>query len=276
MVFLADSRTNAGVDHISTFRKLQVFENPGERVVALMTSGNLAISQSVIKLLTQQDANSTTSLWNAANMHEAAERVGEAVRAIHERDAQALQRQGIDFNISLILGGQIGNTSCQLFQIYAAGNFIEASSEHPYLQIGEFKYGKPILDRVLRSDSSLDEAAKCVLVSMDSTLRSNVSVGLPLDLLVYETDSLRVTHFASIDENNQYFSMIRRTWGEKIKEIFADISNPEWTNPDAPDSLIPPDRVHQPVRVPTDTPVTAEPQPVLQTLAQAQKREQSC
>ncbi|MFC3338246.1 proteasome-type protease [Paracandidimonas soli] len=272
MVFLADTRTNAGVDHISTFRKLRVFERPGERVIVLMTSGNLAISQSIINLLSQQDGNSATSLWHAASMHDAAERVGEAVRSVHERDAQALQRQGIDFNINLILGGQIGNAPCQLFQIYSAGNFIEASSENPYLQIGEAKYGKPILDRVLRADTSLDEAAKCALVSMDSTLRSNVSVGMPLDLLVYETGSLRVTHFASIDENNQYFATIRRTWGERLKQVFAEITDPVWTSPDAPDTLVPADRVHQPIRMPSDTTgansAPTEPFPAPQTLAQ--------
>ena len=267
MVFLADTRTNA------------VFERPGERVIVLMTSGNLAISQSIINLLSQQDSNSATSLWHAASMHDAAERVGEAVRNVHERDAQALQRQGIDFNINLILGGQIGNAPCQLFQIYSAGNFIEASSENPYLQIGEAKYGKPILDRVLRADTSLDEAAKCALVSMDSTLRSNVSVGMPLDLLVYETGSLRVTHFASIDENNQYFASIRRTWGERLKQVFAEITDPVWTSPDAPDTLVPADRVHQPIRVPSDTTgassAPTEHFPAPQTLAQDQGKQQS-
>lgn len=276
MVFLADTRTNAGVDHISTFRKLRVFERPGERVIVLMTSGNLAISQSVINLLSQQDGNSSTSLWNATSLHDAAVRVGEAVRLVHDRDADALQRQGIDFNINLILGGQVGGAPCQLFQIYSAGNFIEASSENPYLQIGESKYGKPILDRVLQSNTSLDEAAKCALISMDSTLRSNISVGMPLDLLVYEANALRVTHFANIDENNQYFAMIRRAWGERLKQVFSEITDPVWTSPDAPDTLVPSGRVHQPIRAVVESGnTTPEPFPAPQTLAQDLGQRQS-
>lgn len=275
MVFLADSRTNAGVDQISTFRKLRVFERPGERVIALMTSGNLAISQAIITKLSQQDSASPTSIWNAASMHDAASRVGDAVRAVHERDAQALKNQGIDFNVNLILGGQIGQAPCQLFQVYAAGNFIEASPDSPYLQIGEAKYGKPILDRVLQADTSLDEAAKCALISMDSTLRSNISVGMPLDLLVYEAGSLRVTHFANIDEHNQYFGMIRKTWGERLKQVFSEITDPIWTSPDAPDSLVPGHRNHQPVRVPAQPDQPDSPTPAPQILAQGPGAEQA-
>ena len=137
MVFLADSRTNAGVDQISTCRKLRVFERPGERLLALMTSGNLAISQAIVALLAQRGPDDPQSIWNAATMQEAAQCVGDAVRAVHARDGQALKEQGIDFNVSLILGGQIGRAPCQLFQVYAAGNFIAASPEGPYLQIGE-------------------------------------------------------------------------------------------------------------------------------------------
>ena len=149
------------------------------------------------------------------------------------RAGRGLQRQP-DFR------GQIGAERCRLFQIYAAGNFIEAGEECPYFQIGEAKYGKPILDRVLQPDTPLDEAAKCALISMDSTLRSNISVGLPLDLLVYDTGALRVTHFASIDEHNEYFRMIRGTWGERLRQVFAEIPDPLWTNPESPDSWCPP------------------------------------
>jgi len=249
LVFLSDSRTNAGVDQISVFRKLKVFEQPGERVMALMTAGNLAISQSVVNMLAQHDATHPDSLWQAPDMFEAARRVGLAVRAVHDRDAEALAGQGVEFNVSIIFGGQIGAERCRLFQVYAAGNFIEASHECPYFQIGEAKYGKPILDRVLEPGTSLDEAAKCALISMDSTLRSNISVGLPLDLLVYEADTLRVTHFANIDEHNEYFRMIRGTWGERLRQVFAEIADPVWTSPVGRDSLVPANRVHQPVRV---------------------------
>lgn len=258
LVFLADSRTNAGMDQISVFRKLSVFERPGERVIVIMTAGNLAISQAVVNILAQCDSTRPESLWNSPNMFEAARRVGEAVRTVYHRDAQALQEQNVEFNVNLIFGGQIAGERCRLFQIYSAGNFIEATQECPYFQIGESKYGKPTLDRVLRPDSSLDEAAKSALISMDSTLRSNISVGLPLDLLVYEADSLRVTRFASIDENNAYFNMIRTTWGDRLRQVFAEIPNPVWTDASAPGSLVPASRVHQPVRVLPDHTGTGE------------------
>lgn len=268
MVFLADSRTNAGVDQISTFRKLRIFERQGERVIVLMTSGNLAISQAVVNLLAHDPEDAPGTLWTAATMHEAAIRVGEAVRTVHARESKPLQQQGIDFNINLIIGGQIGKGPCQLFQVYAAGNFIEAGPESPYLQIGEAKYGKPILDRVLHPGISLDEAAKCALISMDSTLRSNISVGMPLDLLVYETNALRVTRFACIDEDNRYFRMIRQAWGERLRQVFTEIADPAWTSPDAPDSLVPAGRSHQPVRMHAATGAAPTDLPAPQTLAQ--------
>jgi len=249
LVFLSDSRTNAGVDQISVFRKLNVFERPGERVVVLMTSGNLAISQAVLNVLAAHDETDAGSIWAAPTMYDVARLVGEAIRQVHRQDGAALLEQGIDFNVSLIVGGQIGQERCRLFQVYAAGNFIEAHQDCTYFQIGEAKYGKPILDRVLEPGTSLDEAAKCALISMDSTLRSNISVGLPLDLLVYDANSLSVTHFASIDEHNAYFQMIRNSWGERLRQVFAEIPDPIWTNPAADQSLVPANRVHQPVRV---------------------------
>jgi putative proteasome-type protease len=274
LVFLSDSRTNAGVDQVSVFRKLTLFEQPGERVMALMTAGNLALSQAVINLLRQYDANHPDSLWQAPDMAEAARRVGEAVREIHRRDAASLAEQGIEFNINIIFGGQIGMEPCRLFQVYAAGNFIEASSECPYIQIGESKYGKPILDRVLTAETTLDEAAKCLLISMDSTLRSNISVGLPLDLLVYEANSLRVTYFACIDEENEYFRMIRTTWGSRLRQVFGEIPDPVWTAPAGPDALAPARRVHEPVRVESAA-VSADQYAPAQVLAQDARRGQS-
>jgi putative proteasome-type protease len=227
LIFLSDSRTNAGVDQVGTFRKMTVFENPGDRMLVLMSAGNLAISQSIRQLISEH-ASAGKSLWNATSMYEAAQIVGEAVRTIYERDAKALGNFGIDFNVSMLLGGQIGSEPCRLFQIYSAGNFIEAQSETPFFQIGEAKYGKPILDRVITPATPLDEAAKCALISMDSTLRSNISVGLPLDLLVYEAGTLAVTRFVTIDENNQYFDMIRHTWGQQLKHVFEAIADPVW------------------------------------------------
>ena len=280
MVFLADSRTNAGVDQVSTFRKLRVFERPGDRMLALMTSGNLAISQAIVALLAQRGMEDPRSLWNAATMQEAAQCVGDAVRTVHARDSQALKEQGIDFNVSLILGGQIGQAPCQLFQVYAAGNFIAASPESPYLQIGEAKYGKPIVDRVLHTQTSLDEAAKCLLISMDSTLRSNISVGTPLDLLVYERDTLRVTRFACLDEDSQYLAMIRRTWGERLRQVFAEIPDPRWITPEplaAQDGApLPFAQRHQPVRVSAGGADAAHAAPTAhQILAQGATRSQA-
>jgi putative proteasome-type protease len=228
LVFLSDSRTNAGVDQVGTFRKMTVFENPGDRMMVLMTAGNLSISQSVRQLISEPDASGAKSIWSAATMHEAAQIVGAAVRKVHERDAASLREFGIDFNVSIVFGGQIGGERCRLFQIYSAGNFIETHNENTYFQIGEAKYGKPIIDRVVTTATPLDEAAKCALISMDSTLRSNISVGLPLDLLIYEAGSLAVTRFVTIDEKNQYFQMIRSTWGQQLKRVFESIADPVW------------------------------------------------
>jgi putative proteasome-type protease len=228
LVFLSDSRTNAGVDQISTFRKMLVFERPSERVLVLMTAGNLAIGQSVRQLIEERTSARGKNIWTVSSMVDAVRLVGEAVRDVRTRDAEALTEAGIEFSISFILGGQIGNERTRLFMVYAAGNYIEAHDESPYFQIGESKYGKPVIDRMIRPESSLDEGAKCALVSMDSTLRSNISVGLPLDLLCYEVNSLCVTRFTSIDHRNQYFQMIHNTWGQRLKQIFAEIPDPVW------------------------------------------------
>lgn len=246
LVFLSDSRTNAGVDHVGTFRKMTVYENPGDRTMVLMTAGNLSISQGVRQLLSEG-----ADIWTAPNMYEAARIVGEAVRTVQQRDAEALQRSGIDFNISIIFGGQIKGERCRLFQIYSAGNFIESHNENTYFQIGESKYGKPIIDRVVTPATGLDEAAKCALISMDSTLRSNISVGLPLDLLVYENERLAVTRFVTIDEKNQYFQMIRSTWGQQLKAVFEGIDDPVWNAaPGAGANVISSVNMHsKPVRV---------------------------
>lgn len=249
LVFLSDSRTNAGVDHIGTFRKLTVHERTGERLMVLMTAGNLSISQQVRSLLQEPAESGTPTLWNVSNMFEAARLVGQTVREVHKRDAEALKAMGVDFNVSILFGGQIGTEAPRLFQIYAAGNFIEAHSEQCYFQIGESKYGKPILDRVITPATPLDEAAKCALISMDSTLRSNISVGLPLDLLVYERNALKVTHFAAIDERNQYFQMIRSTWGQRLRQVFSEIPDPLWANPDSATSLQSVGVAHEPLRV---------------------------
>ena len=188
--------------------------------------------------------------------------VGEAIREVHQRDGQALKDAGIEFNCSFIFGGQIRGERMRLFQLYSAGNFIEATPENAYFQIGEAKYGKPIIDRVIQPETPLDEAAKCALISMDSTLKSNISVGLPLDLLVYEADTLRVTKFVHIDGSNQYMAMIRDTWGSRLKQVFAEIPDPTWF-----DSYVPPGaprlqtEIGQPVRAPLPPFVEVEAEP---------------
>lgn len=227
LVFLSDSRTNAGVDQISTFRKMHVYEVPGERVMVLLTAGNLAVSQSVASgLRVQMETAGERSLASAPNMFSAAKLVGDAVRKVHARDAESLKQFGIEFNVTLILGGQIKGEEPRLFNIYAAGNFIEATAETPYFQIGESKYGKPILDRVIEDDLSLDEVAKCCLISMDSTIKSNLSVGLPLDLLCYQRDTLRVDRRMQIDGKDAYFASIRDRWAEQLRKVFNELPAP--------------------------------------------------
>lgn len=230
LVCLSDSRTNAGVDHINTFRKMTVFERAGDRVLVLMSAGNLAITQAVISLLREHAAvQDRDSLWNAPTLFECARLVGETIRGVHRQDAEALKQFGVDFSASFILGGQIGDEPPRLFSIYAAGNFIEASIDTPYFQIGESKYGKPIVDRIVTSKTSLDEAAKCALISMDSTIRSNLSVGLPLDLLIYRRDELRVARHVSVDWDNPYFDMIHKEWGASLRQVFNALPDPDWS-----------------------------------------------
>jgi putative proteasome-type protease len=252
LVFLSDSRTSAGVDAISTFRKMMVYENPGDRFMVLLSAGNLSVSQSVREILQVEklpngDAEPIT-IWNATSMYDAARVLGSAVRRVQEQDGPSLRAAGIDFNCSMIFGGQIGNENMRLFMVYSAGNFIEATRETCFFQIGESKYGKPILDRVLTPTTPLDEAAKCALVSMDSTLKSNLSVGLPLDLLVYQAGALQSDQIAVIDEQNPYFQMIHNTWGQRLREVFEGIDDPHWDGGDATHPLLMASPRYEPMR----------------------------
>jgi putative proteasome-type protease len=233
LVFLSDSRTNAGIDQISTFRKMIVYEKPDDRFMVLLSAGNLSISQSVREILQLEKIDRgidqpPLTIWNAESMFDAARVLGAAVRRVHQQDGPSLRASGIDFNASMIFGGQIKGEVMRLFLVYSEGNFIEATRETCFFQAGESKYGKPILDRVLTPYTSLDEAAKCALVSMDSTLQSNLSVGLPLDLLVYREGELRSEQIACIDDQNPYFQMIHRTWGQRLREVFEGITDPAW------------------------------------------------
>jgi len=230
LVLLSDSRTNAGVDQINTFRKMATFQKPNERVLVLLSAGNLAITQAVVNLLHEvpEKADQPPRIYRAKNMFNAARVVGDALREIHDRDGGMLKEHGHDFNANFILGGQINGEEPRLFHIYAAGNFIESSIDTPYFQIGESKYGKPIIDRVISRSSSLAQAAKCALVSMDSTIRSNLSVGPPLDLAIIRRDEYRLGTHISIDLDNEYFKMIRTRWGFALQEVFAELPNPNW------------------------------------------------
>ena len=232
LVFLSDSRTNAGVDQISSFRKMMIYERTGDRFMALLSAGNLSISQSVREILQVEKLDNglepPITMWNATSMFDVARVLGSAIRRIYDQDARALQHSGVEFNASLILGGQIGDEPMRMFLMYSAGNFIEATRETCYFQIGESKYGKPVLDRMITPLTPLDEAAKCALVSMDSTLKSNLSVGLPLDLLVYKANALQSEQIVCIDEHNPYFAMVRGAWGQKLRQVFESLDDPQW------------------------------------------------
>jgi putative proteasome-type protease len=231
LVFLSDSRTNAGVDQINTFRKMSTFQQTHWRALVLLSAGNLAITQAVVNKLQEPgpDASDPPPILQATNMFHAARVVGDALRAVHDRDAAYLKEQGHDFNGTFILGGQIRGEEPRLFHIYPAGNFIESSIDTPYFQIGESKYGKPIIDRVISRSSSLAQAAKCALVSMDSSMRSNLSVGPPLDLAIIRRDEFRIATHISIDLDNEYFKMIRSRWGAALQEVFNELPNPNWS-----------------------------------------------
>ncbi|MCY7314228.1 MAG: proteasome-type protease [Rubrivivax sp.] len=259
LVFLSDSRTNAGLDAISIFRKMMIYEEPGERFMVMLSAGNLSISQSVRELLQVQKIDGANganganggqpiTIWNATSMFDAARVLGATVRRVHAQDGQALKAAGVDFNAGMIFGGQIKGEAMRLFLVYSAGNFIEATRETCFFQAGESKYGKPILDRVLTPTTQLDEAAKCALVSMDSTLKSNLSVGLPLDLLVYREGRFRSDELVCIDEHNPYFRMIHSTWGQRLREGFEGIDDPRWDGGDATHPLMVGAARHEPMR----------------------------
>jgi putative proteasome-type protease len=229
MVLASDSRTNAGVDHIAKFRKMRVFERQDDRVIVILSSGNLSITQSAISLLEHNaTAGNAHNLWNVRSMFEVAELLGESLREIRRRDTPYLMQSNVDSNASFMVGGQISGEHQRLFRLYSEGNFIEATPETPYFQIGESKYGKPVIDRVINRKTSLVDAAKCILVSFDSTMRSNISVGLPIDMVWYRNDSLRLLLQRHIDEDDAYFNMIHTQWGEGLRRVFTQLPDPEW------------------------------------------------
>ncbi|RLM21398.1 peptidase [Brenneria alni] len=225
LVFASDSRTNAGVDHIATFKKLHVFHHDDQRVLVIQCAGNLATTQSIISLLSARiEAQETPNLMQTSTMYHAAMLLGETVREVIHRDSQSQQSgSNTNFGCNLILGGQINGEAPRLFHIYPEGNFIEATDDTPYFQIGESKYGKPIIDRVLSMDTPLEQAMCCALISIDSTLRSNLSVGLPLDVMIYRAHSFDSSEQQRITESNPYFIQIRKAWSEGLLNTFRQL-----------------------------------------------------
>jgi putative proteasome-type protease len=230
MIFASDSRTNAGVDQVATFSKMRVYEKPDDRVIVALTSGNLAMTQGVVNLLDRQarSPEGARTIWSVDTMYDAAQIVGGALREMRRRDAAFLEASHIEVHSDLVVGGQIGSEAPRLFHVYSEGNFIEATEETPYFQLGESKYGKPILDRVLSPALPQKEAAKCVLISFDSTMKSNISVGLPIDLLWYPRDSLRVGLQHRIREGDPYFTMLRSRWAGGLRRVFTELPDPDW------------------------------------------------
>jgi putative proteasome-type protease len=229
MIFASDSRTNAGVDNFAKFCKMTVFERRGERVLVLLSSGNLAGTQAVTSVLKQRaDAEGLPNLWNVRTMFDVATLVSDAMRDIDHRDGKFLAANEGGFNASFILGGQIVGESPRLFRIYSEGNFIEAGLDTPYFQTGETKYGKPIIDRVITRSTSLADAAKCVLVSFDSTMRSNLSVGMPIDLICYELDSLEVQMRRRFDDGDAYFTALSDQWSAGTRNVFRQLPDLVW------------------------------------------------
>ncbi len=226
LVFAADTRTNAGVDNIAQFRKIHYWCEPGDRVIVLLAAGNLSLTQSVVSVLNEQLVEpepDAPTLLNVSSMYRAARLAGDAVRTVRAIDGPALDANKMGFAGSFILGGQIRQEPPRLFQIYPEGNFIEATDDTPYFQIGEHKYGKPILDRVAQPTMRLGEAAKLILLSFDSTLRSNLSVGMPIDILIYERDSLDLRREKRIDKDDEYFKKLSSSWSEALREAFTKI-----------------------------------------------------
>jgi putative proteasome-type protease len=230
MIFASDSRTNAGVDQVARFSKMRVFTRDGDRVIVTLSSGNLSITQNALSILEQRarKSNGEPTLWNATSMFDIARLTGDALREVQTREGPYLLQNNIDSHANFIVGGQVKGEAPRLFEVYSEGNFIEATPDTCYFQIGESKYGKPVIDRVVNRSTGLLEATKCTIVSFDSTMRSNISVGLPIDLVVYETDALTIRLQRRIEESDPYFQMIHSQWGEGLRRVFAQLPNPDW------------------------------------------------
>jgi putative proteasome-type protease len=228
LIFASDSRTHAGVDNFAKFCKMTVFERAGDRVLVLLSSGGLAATQTVINVLRKRAVAEPPHIWSVTSLFDVANLVSDAMRDIERRDGPFLESGGLTFNASFIVGGQIAGEDMRLFRIYAEGNFIEAGSDTPFLQTGEAKYGKPILDLAVTSKATLEDATKCVLISFDSTMLSNLSVGRPIDLLCYQRDSLAVTMKRRFDEDDPYFDLLTQQWLAGTRKVFRELPALAW------------------------------------------------
>jgi putative proteasome-type protease len=234
LVMIADTRTNAGLDNISVFRKLHLFTEPGERIMAIASAGNLSITQSVLSILREGLENPATgereTLMNAPTMFQAAQRIGRAIRSVHQEEDNALEAADVKFDVSFLFGGQIKGERPRLYMIYSAGNFIECTTDTPYLQIGEHKYGKPVLDRAIIFNMDLYDALKVGLVSVDSTMRSNLSVGMPIDVLVARRDVCAAELTYRIEPGEPYFTDLRERWSAALRAAHASIPRVPYKN----------------------------------------------
>lgn len=230
LVFASDSRSNAGVDHVSVYSKMHVFARPAGRLFVLLTAGNLATSQAVVNQVQRdlEDPEVKTNLDTVRHLTDAAEYLGRINYGVQERYADALKRSGDTVEATFILGGQLPGQGHEIYLIYAQGNYISASADTPYLQIGETKYGKPILDRVIAPETSLEDAARCALVSLDSTIRSNISVGPPFELAVYPKDHQALSHYLSLKLDSPLYAALQKRWNEGLRRAFDRLPRFEW------------------------------------------------
>ena len=232
LLLMADTRTNAGLDNIATFRKLHLFEDGGDKVLALATAGNLAVSQAVVSLLREgihnADTGKTETLLEQPSLFKAAQFVGRVIREVNATDGAALERAGNSFEVTMLLGGQFAGQPPRLFMLYRAGNFIEATADTPYLQIGEHKYGKPIMDRAVSYQTDLYDCLKLALISMDSTMRSNLGVGLPIDFVLLRSGQPGWEVNRRIEAGEPYFHDLRERWSAALRKAHNDIPAPPY------------------------------------------------
>ncbi len=229
LVFASDSRTNAGVDQVSSYSKMHTFEAEGERLFVVLTAGNLATTQAVVnRIKREMEEGLEGGFTDAAHMSEAAEYLGRVNREEQAKHAEALSKSGIVAEATLIVGGQIKGEAPEIYRVYPQGNYITTSPQTPFLQIGESKYGKPILDRILVPATPLADAARCALVSIDSTIRSNLTVGPPLEVFVYEANSFAFQHYLCLEGDNEYLHALTHAWDHNIKQAFVDLPRFEW------------------------------------------------